>query len=385
MNKVIINVAQSDHEFVGINCKNETMTITFPIGYNIKEQTISATDQKKIQTIKPDTLKLLELLDNLQNNTYDQGQYKFNYSAANYLINDYFTNHLYQEPVATTSPLNNGAINWHQTIKSTLPIYTTGNFIYTNPISKNIKLQPNDITSIQIYCLNQAFSILGIFYNNLQISPITPLNESTYLYTLHKALTTTNNDHTKKLISTMIQFITGTSLTNSNNKELKVGTYKFHIIWEKYLKKYLIKQYPEKIFLPKAYYIINNNKIPTSSQKPDIIIESTNYLYIIDAKYYKINTLPQSSDIHKQLCYATYINNHTSKKIINIFLLPNLITTHPNYLYHGYATASNFSSQNGGQIKTYYLDTKTLLTNPNYLLNLLLKDTQITKGDSNDN
>lgn len=47
MNTIQIKVATTDTDFIGIYSQNNHMTITFPIGYNIVETTITNQDTKK--------------------------------------------------------------------------------------------------------------------------------------------------------------------------------------------------------------------------------------------------------------------------------------------------------------------------------------------------
>ncbi len=372
MNTIQIKVATTDTDFIGIYSKNNHMTITFPIGYNIKEEII--TKQDKINNLYNDVSKLLILLEQNQDAPYfDEGNNKFSFSSALFLIKDYFANGLYQEPVITNNTQNKGAINWPKTIRNITPIYTLGNFIYTTTTNQSSNLANNDITTIQTYCLNKAFSLLKIFYNNYQIPTKNTFTQEVMLYKLEKKLITTNKDAQRKRLHMMKKFIQGTSLSSINDKEIKIGRTHFNKIWEKTLKTEITKLLPPITILPKAYYIINNQKQNTSSLIPDIIVEDTNYIYLIDAKYYKINTLPQTSDILKQLFYANYISKYKKKKIKNIFLLPNNIPDNEKIKYLGFATTDTFQHKNGGKIDTYYLDTKTILTNPQNILNKILE------------
>lgn len=375
MNTIQIKVATTDTDFIGIYSQNNHMTITFPIGYNIVETTITNQDTKKINSLYKEVSQLLTLLEqNQDTDHFDEGSSHFNFSAALFLIKDYFANGLYKEPTIITNQQQTGAINWNQTIKNKTPIYNLGNFIYTTTINQSTNLEQSDITAIQTYCLNKAFSILKIFYNNYQVSTQNNLSKEAMIYKLEKKLSTTNIDSKRKLLHMMKKFIQGTSLNNITDKEIKIGRTHFNKIWEKILKKELTKQLPPLEILPKAYYLINNQKQNTSSLIPDIIVEDKTNIYIIDAKYYKVNTLPQTSDILKQLFYASYISQYKQKIIKNLFLLPNNISTPDKIKFLGIATTDTFQHQNGGKIETYYLDTKTIISTPQTILNQILKN-----------
>ena len=362
MNTIEIKVATSDNNFVGVECLNNNMIFTFPIGYHILPKKINIKNTKEIKKYQEDIMILLKQLENNQENYYEDGTFPFNFSAAIYLINDYFKNRLIYQYKYNNTNLNNKNINWRKTIHDKIPFYSSGNFIYLDKCYKKVETEKNDITKIQIYCLNKAFQILSIFYNNYHIPEIKHYTKKEMLYKLNIALSKTNIDEDKTRLDKMIKFINGTSLSTINNKEIKIGTTSFNKKWEEKIRNNIKQKYKILDICPQAYYIHNEEKIYVSKLIPDVIFEDDNYLYIVDAKYYKINTFPQSSDIAKQITYAQYIGKiKKGKKIKNIFLLPNNIPDEKK-LYYGYATIDIENNSNyKNKIDVYYIDTKTTL------------------------
>lgn len=377
MNKIIIKIAKTDNDFVGIYTNNNEMNITFPIGYNIKEETIYTNEKKKILDLQPDVTALLMLIEKQPNDNeidnFNLGNNFFSFSCAAFLIEDFFKNGLYHENRLIQTNKNNNNINWPSTITKKIPFCYLGDYIYTNTINNEVSPFQTSITDIQLICLNKAFLILGIFYNNYQLPIKITMSKQEMIYKIKKALATTNNDTQRKRLDMMKLFIEGTSFDTINEKEIKIGRTHFDKVWEHHLKKHITKLLPQLEIFPTAFYMINNQKISTAKQIPDIIVEDKNTIYLIDAKYYKIDSLPQNEDINKQLLYADYINNQTHKKIKNIFLLPNNIKQQEKFTFLGYASTDSYLHKNGGKINVYYLDTKTIFCSPNFIVPNLLK------------
>ena len=369
-NTIQIKIAKSDSDFVGIECQNNHMIITFPIGYDIQEDIISIEDKTKIFSYQKDVFYLLKVLEDSNNSNYFEcSNNQFSFSAGIYLINDYFKNGLVRLRILKDNQNNYGSIDFRKTISTKIPIFNMGNLIYTDAIYKSIEQVNDEITEIQKQCLHKAFLVLNIFYNNYQVISNCNYSKEQMLYKIENALTRTNVDSDKKRLDMMKKFIMGTSIQGINSKEVKVGRNDFHVVWEKILRKKVYDLYPKLDILPSAYYIINKDRYETSPLIPDIIAKNNNTIYLIDAKYYKNDNLPQTSDISKQLFYDI-----TNAKIKNIFLLPKKIENNNKYEYLGYATVDSYKNKNGGKINTFYLDTKTIIESKENIMNKVLNE-----------
>src|SRR5699024_9906604 len=98
---------------------------------------------------------------------------------------------------------------------------------------------------------------------------------------------------------------------------------------------------------------ILNNKKKKKEYKPntDNLIKYKKSLFILDAKYYKLNKLPGWGDLVKQFFYANTLS--VSCEIKNILLFPNSNKdTSVNYL--GYAAIEN--NRQFGRINGYTVD-----------------------------
>ena len=358
MNTIIIKIAKKDTDFVGINCQKNEMIITFPIGYDITEEQLDIKNKDKVKRLIPDFKIIISLLEKMEEEKLTEGNVQFSFTAAHYLIKDYFNKGLYEEYNKKEQNNFSGNINFFKTISSTLPILTSNNnFIYTNVISDNINYENNDITEIQKYCLSKSFRILGLYYDEYPISfSYKPFSKSEMLDKISKRIMITHNDCDLQRLKMMKLFILGVE-SGEEVSEIKIGINRFHLVWEMLLKKQIKKKYELLECYPQAYYMIDNQKKLSSNLIPDIVFEKDVKIHIIDAKYYQINKLPQSSDIFKQLTYVDFIQNATKKEVVTYFLLPNKIKEKTRYL--GYATDEYHELKK--RIEVYYLDTKSIL------------------------
>lgn len=372
-NVIEVKVAKTDREFVGIKVSNNKVTITFPIGYEIVEETIKTSNREKIKKLYNDVKILMTTIEKSKNELYGTGYKEFNFSSAIFIIEDFIKNGLYNKPKNICQKNTNGKINWKRTILQMQPIYTKGNYIYLQTYNYNICETENKVTEIQKYCLSVSLQILGWLYNfNDIFNEHLHMNKREMIYVLMDELNQTNEDRKKKLLEQMILFINGTETSIIGEEEFEVGTLYFDKIWEGILRKQVYALYQEKNCYPTTYYYIDT-KIVNSKLLPDITIQNDSRIVIIDAKYYTIGNLPESSDICKQLFYGQYIMHKNPKcKITNIFILPQNLqknSADDKFINIGYANAEHLADKH--RIYTYYLDVKSLLENQSTIKRLL--------------
>lgn len=361
MKKIIINKAHDDTQFVGLKIKNNVVKITFPIGYNIDPCEFSVTDSN-ISNYYEDIKILLNSLDVNTNDYYEAGSEKFSFSSAAHIIENYLKYGDYKENRGKTIYNGSGKIDWKKTIAVIEPIYSNGNIIYNNYYTLANGNQETIITRIQSFCLYASIKVIGWLYGIKNISEIQKINMSNeeMLYYLNKELYNTNEDNKKNILKDMINFISGTSISDIiENQEISIGRYHYDKVWENILREQMYRMFDKVTCFPDTYYKEENGTIYKNSNLiPDIVVKIGNKIVIVDAKYYKIGFLPQTSDICKQMFYGQYIKSKNKKKeIINIFLLPNQLNTY--YSYYGYAATEHLEDK----IYTYYLDIKSVLKN----------------------
>ena len=373
LNKVEIKVAARDIEFVGLKVKNESIKITFPIGYNINEKTYSISNDAEIKEILEDFKILMRVLESAPTGYFDEGEIKFNFSSAVSIMENYRHNGLYEEQDHITKLDDSGRINWKETMINVKPVLWNRSIVYPEfYMDKNTGVN-STVTEIQKFCLNYINNILwwmfgtakGALFKNVNINTKTDY----MIYELGRKLHEVNDDYSKKIINDMILFLNGTQIVNfSENEEICVGRKYFDKIWERQLKTQIYAEF-EKCddAYPTTYYVFDDkDKIVNNSLFPDIVFKSNDLLIIIDAKYYMIGTFPKSADICKQIFYEKYLRSRY-KKIINIFILPNKLEE--KYKIKGYALAEGFGEES--KIDVCYIDTKLLFKNSNALKELI--------------
>lgn len=91
----------------------------------------------------------------------------------------------------------------------------------------------------------------------------------------------------------------------------------------------------KKIYFPKSDWKINGKVLTNHFHplQPDSIMLCNGELFILDSKYYqfgvslKIDDLPSTSDVSKQVVYGKYARKKFSGKVFNAFILPFNATT----------------------------------------------------------
>ena len=104
-----------------------------------------------------------------------------------------------------------------------------------------------------------------------------------------------------------------------------------------------------------------------SASYPDTIIKDLepykDIVFVLDAKYKKIDTLPNEYDIFKQIRYAIYIENKLKKEtnrkyhIINAFILPKDLPKDIIRVENYYAKSEDLENK----IYVVYMDTKSII------------------------
>ncbi len=378
INTVSIKVAIDDSDFVGIKVKGNVTEIVFPVGYDIKEEKMiwnnTWNNEKKISELKEDVISLMTVLERTESDYYGKGNLKFAFSSAMYIIENYLKYGLYIERAHEYQKNGSGKVDWKRTINKIEPTFFKQGFFYNDLYTEKKQVKDNVITQIQKYCLSISFKVLRWMYNiNENIDIPKPFNEEKMIYELNRELYAVNEDSKKQLLEEMMLFLQGTSGEIENQKEFKIGRNKFDKVWEEILRSQIYGLYDELNCKPLTYYHIESTGKDETNSKliPDITIKDKNRIVIIDAKYYKENSLPQSADICKQLFYGDFIKNKNKKAIIdNIFILPKRLPDKKIERY-GYASAQGIDSKN--RIGVYYLDIKSVVKD-NKIIKHLLKD-----------
>lgn len=374
-NKCEVELENNSLDCIGVNITSNDIKFIFPRGYNLSND---------ISNQKNDILLLIKVFDkymqrrkNKPSSDHEEEHFfgsgninRFPLNAALWLLKDYETNGLYKENVHHYKIDKKGIINWPKTIKTQQPFINNNNLIYLDFIvNEKIDNITNIILAVQKYSIEKCIEAIGWLYPNIRI---TPNNKLPYSYKaciniLKKELSNVNIDKTKQLIINLIELL---SFIGSESSSIKLKNYKtnyFHNIWEDMLRVILGNE-KESDYYPNAIWNIDNETHNASNLRPDIILKKEDVVYVIDAKYYKygitykINDLPQSSDIGKQFIYSDYIESKYNYKTHDVFILPYKSQDTTTFAFVGHATL-NIHKYKDKKVVTILADTKSIMEN----------------------
>lgn len=336
--------------FVGFLNFNDIMIIVFP-------KYILNLDNKY-----DDTKTLMKILEryfqNYNNLNTSLNELNFNlyeenfslYSYYKYLLNDFLEFGVYSNHKLYSELNGEGDIDWEKTINETDTFITKNkNILYFDLYTSDI-LKDNEsyIKTLHEYYLNKASKYLvslnkyGFNFPNLtfQIEDSNLGTKEYRLFKLNKELHKTFSDRKIKLLKTLQNLIEKEKVEIQDDLIL-YGTTSFYNIWEKACGYVFKNEYNSlKKYIDKPLWTISNK---TSFFKetliPDILINSDDTFYILDAKYYLPNIeknegLPGIQDISKQYVYElafSQILEFKNKNRKNIFLIPSNLKTFEYY------------------------------------------------------
>ncbi|WP_099353145.1 LlaJI family restriction endonuclease [Fredinandcohnia onubensis] len=280
----------------------------------------------------------------------DEGHQNESLLTAYNLIKDFTQNGFLVKENRVNTLQSTGNIDWGATINKRQPIFTRRSVIYADIISKRITInQQNKLSILHRYCVSMSIEkygwLIGISpelnIDNIGTPELT-IDISYAIQFLKNELNGTFIEREINVIKLMIDFLSGIEeKSKEDDIDILVTPY-FQNVWELICSELFRNQYKAlKKIIPKLNWEIESNAI-VQNQRPDIIFLFGQKLYILDAKYYNIDTnLPGWPDVVKQLFYAyTIFNNIKSehfwfpnkklemklKKIVgveNVFLFPS--------------------------------------------------------------
>ncbi|QIW62493.1 LlaJI family restriction endonuclease [Mycoplasmopsis gallinacea] len=379
--------------FVGLLKKDNTLTVSFPIGYNLKDINSKGEESKIIEIKK--LLKCLKFLNRAQEQTLYKDQESssknsfFPLSSFLYVLEQFLISnkkYLHEKDIIITHS-NGGKIDFKKTIQIEKPIISGKNLIYLNLLHrKNLQNHEELITKIHKYCIYEGIRNLGWFYNvSLSVieKPNVKFHKSLFKSCLQQKLSKTQKDNEISLLKCMLNIIE--NYDDENKSSWIYGTKEFEYIWERMIQSVFdnYEQSKKEDLKPKAIWTIENpiwKEEEASSLIPDSIMILEDNYYILDAKYYKYgidpskgsNTLPQTSDIVKQIAYGEYICHKKklgAKNVFNAFLIPfdsqnDYFNSNGKFFYVGKSGIKDFgSSKPYEQVNAILIDIKWLIEN----------------------
>lgn len=270
-------------------------------------------------------------------------------------------------------------INWQQTINKSQPIYSEGNPVYINPISRDLSFEESKISIVHLSILSYLSKKYSFFDNTGNLSASLksenleylsenelPKNAINWISVLNSELRSTYKDDLKETLLLMLEFfIEGGYKTKKSFSFF--GTSYYHNVWEDALKVATSDEYTTFISqIGQPIYHLVDGSTTNAGQEPDILIERDNLFYILDAKYYILQrTKPGWKDIVKQLFYhKSFVPKKTYDNIINAFLVPLLIEVEKLNLEKKDEYFGNILIELDGNIQSDFSEIKIIGLNP---------------------
>ncbi|MCT1665080.1 LlaJI family restriction endonuclease [Corynebacterium sanguinis] len=325
-------VATDSNEFVGLRVRNGRVTFTFPRGIDIPEQDNQVRElaRKVIKVMLQSTRKLDDPEFGPDGADVLEETGAFPVSSCLRLAIDYSeTLQLLTERETTFRVNGKGVVDWKRTFASFAPLSdASGNLIYSDHITRRaIPATRSYLTCIHQYCLDYSFATVGwLIADGVPTFDGIPINVVEAIQYLRKKLSQTHDSRRLSLIDSMIKVL-GCRGGNPKLLSFSLGTSKFENIWESMVEK-VFGDGNKQDFFPTATYRLENESARPAPLQPDTVFEEDGVLCILDAKYYKfgdtlkINDLPGTADINKQVTYGLFAAEQTKKPVFNAFVLP---------------------------------------------------------------
>lgn len=239
------------------------------------------------------------------------GKHTENLITAYRLIKDFTINGLLIKEQRFKLSSQSGKIDWTATINKKQPVFSGGNVIYSETISRKTTInRQNKLYLLHKYCIYKSIQkygwLLGLDVENANLDqPELDFDISYAINLLTNELNSTFVEREINVIKMMRDFLLGVEEENSQEKLETLITPYFQNVWEYMCSINFHNQYSTlKNIIPKLRWEIESNAV-VQNQRPDIMVLKDKKMYILDAKYYDINTnLPGWHDVVKQLFYA---------------------------------------------------------------------------------
>ncbi len=314
------------------------VVVHFPLGYRLSPEDDDHGRRRDILLLISVLRRYSQKVDGTLPDHDDTGDIGFPIDAYLYIISDFVSNGYYREKEIIYKTARQGKISWSRTIKQTKPCVQGNNVFYLDFITRNQKKKDNEwITLIHKYCVYLSFLRMGwLFTGYVPPNPSIGGSDRLYKSVLIDKLAHTFNDRSRKLFKSMMAVL-GYEEETSKKVDFRYGTSSFYHVWESMIDWVYGADNKERYY-PKTKWRIGKKLYYKYPLEPDSIMPVGKDIYILDAKYYKygitgkVDDLPDTSSIHKQITYGEFID-HNKKlrtgpdmKIYNAFILPYCTT-----------------------------------------------------------
>lgn len=373
-----IKLVDGGKDFVGIKMVDDKIQLHIPrtlnLGITDKEKRKNiALFLKSLKMGKEDKSQLSGSVDSEDNTEWPIESYLW-------IINDYLEYGLYFNREKKYYHDNKGKIDWKRTLKNT-PLYSNGNFIYTDLVTYRMSASNDIITQVYKRCLFVSVSRIGCIFNyNFNVDDDCRLTKKEMIRCVNKEYESTFDDVKRLRFRHMLLILEELENSGVFNNSSAYGITNNDYVFERMVDKFF-KGIPEKElekYYPTIKWFVDKKTFSKPPLREDTIHINGNNFYIIDSKFYQDN-YPGTDSIEKQITYAEFILNYKMKnkdvKVRNTFILPYDKTKgrdhceqcNENLAYLGYSIAnwSKEPRQEHEYILAYCIDYNYLLNNYN--------------------
>ncbi|WP_414735386.1 LlaJI family restriction endonuclease [Carnobacterium divergens] len=276
-----------------------------------------------------------------------------------WLIEDYLTNGLFLITERKSELQGSGKIDWNKTIKKKLPFVKNDKLIYLSLITNRSENTNSIISRIHEEIILEIISNFGwlLDIKNSEKNVSTNLSKNQQIFVLEKEVKVTFKSREIKLIQTLISYLKG---TKNDRDFITLVTPFFYNIWETMLMIAFNHNSSLMNKVPRPYWLLDGeSEKKYTKQIPDILVNDGSDLFIIDAKYYAVQSndvrkFPGWESIVKQMYYNLSLKENKFIDIKNIFVMPS---THEliKYKYLGYSSVEN-KEKEFGLVLAYSVD-----------------------------
>ncbi|MFA5593252.1 MAG: LlaJI family restriction endonuclease [Micavibrio sp.] len=231
-------------------------------------------------------------------------------------------------------------VNWRQTISEKFPVNFGTSLVYVEPIGYRVNKDNNQITELQAFAMLDLVKKIGPLseiwlstYDEIILSAKNIIINSDHYYgdrasisnAIDELIFSSNKDFDRELLDLLAAWI---DLDYKASNLQLYGTNAFHFVWEDMCVSFFqrhseLKQHSK--FASQPVLISGETFAQIGPQRPDILFEIEESIWIADAKWYDFDKgdRPPLHDIVKQMTYQTTIlpDKKTGQ---NLFLLPGV-------------------------------------------------------------
>ena len=396
---------EENNAFVGVRIRNDSIEFHYPESYDLAGVDDVLTI-KDIASFRRDMIDILHTISlaKTRSSAFQKTENgvssakNFTFMSYLWIIRDYIVNGFYRNNEKIYRHNAKGKINWKKTL-NTQPIISNGNVIYNNLVIEITNDCDSVITEAHRLCvydsIRKAGWLFGISEKAFHVPSPTESLIKKYVRTINSEIKKTFDDVKKVRLSHMLKVLSGVD-DSKQVAEIVYGVDKYHYIYERMVDAIFGNITDIKRYNPNAsWYIMREasklEEKEASALRPDtiridpyprtyLVDDRTKTAYVLDAKYYRYGTtgkmedLPETTSIQKQVTYATHIEKNIKEKgkenisaIHNTFILPynknnNNLGRKENLEYIGYSKANWQRDNDENVIHAFLIDTKHLIS-----------------------